>query len=121
MHLYRRAQVRPAPDIEAPRAREKLPMDVPLPPLRRGARPFLCRVLAAQPALLLSQAVAVPPRYRRHFRRQPLESGILMLYGNARRHPWRIGGAGIEEMEARKHSSSLLHIQPRAARARPAP
>lgn len=61
-------------------------------------------------ALLVSQAPAVPPRYRRHFRRQPLESGILMLYGNARRHR-HIGEAGIEEMETRKHSSSLLRIQ----------
>lgn len=33
-----------------------------------------------------------------------------MLYGNARRHR-RIGEAGIEEMETRKHSSSLLRIQ----------
>lgn len=37
-----------------------------------------------------------------------------MLYGNARRHR-RIGEAGIEEMETRKHSSSLLRIQVYAA------
>lgn len=49
-----------------------------------------------------------------------VESGILMLYGNARRHR-RISEAGIEEMETRKHSSSLLRIQAYVTRVRAAP
>lgn len=80
-------------------SREKLPMDA-------SSKDSPSHSPLIRSTLLVSQAPAIPPRYRRHFRRQPLESGILMLYGNARRHR-HIG----EEMETRKHSSSLLRIQ----------
>lgn len=62
----------------------------------------------------LSLCLKLPPFHRdtdATFADKPLESGILMLYGNARRHRHIGEEAGIEEMETRKHSSSLLRIQ----------
>lgn len=83
MHLYRELSVRRVAGYRGGSSREKLPMDV------SSKDPLT-------PPSQLSLCLKLPPFHRdtdATFADKPLESGILMLYGNARRHR-HIGGGG---------------------------